>query len=85
VAETRRLTFEGGPVGRALVQVLQEEGVTVTGSGRPATEYRDARDIAEGVVTTLVATGAIEAIRAGVRRVRWRFPKAKIEIEDKDD
>jgi len=49
---------------------VKEEGVTVTGPGRPATEYRDARDIAEGVVTTLLATGALEAIRAGVRKVR---------------
>jgi hypothetical protein len=84
VTESRRISFEGGPVGRALVQMLAGEGVTVTRPGCPTIEYRDARDIAEGVVTTLVASGAIEAIRAGVRRVRWRFPAAKIEIEGED-
>lgn len=82
MTEIRRITFEGGPVGRALVQMLKEEGVSVTGPGRSSIEYWDAREIAEGVVTTLVATGALEAIRAGVRKVRWRFPRAKIEIED---
>lgn len=56
--ETRRITFDSGPVGRALAQALQEEGVTVTGPTRPTTEYRDARDVIEGVVTPPLADGA---------------------------
>jgi hypothetical protein len=86
VTEIRRITVEGSrPIGRALVQMLEEEGITVQLPGRHTTEYRDARDVAEGVITTLIATGTLDAIRAGVRKVRWRFPGATIEVEGEDD
>jgi short-subunit dehydrogenase involved in D-alanine esterification of teichoic acids len=86
VTEIRRITLEGSrPIGRALVQMLEEEGVTVQLPGRHTTEYRDARDVAEGVITTVIAAGTVEAIKAGVRKVRWRFPRAKIKIEGEDD
>jgi hypothetical protein len=86
VTEIRRITFEDSrPIGRALVEMLEEEGVTVQLPGRHTSEYRDARDVAEGVITTLIAAGELDAIRAGVRKVRWRFPGAKIEVEGEDD
>ena len=88
MTETRRITYEGsGALARALVQMLADEGVTVDvqRGGQRGTEYRDARGIAEAVLATLLATGAIESIRAGVRKFRERFPGAKVEIEDDDD
>jgi hypothetical protein len=85
VTEIRRITFEGSrPIRRALVQMLEEQGVTVQLPGQHTSEYRDARDVAEGVITTLIAAGEL-AIRAGVRKVRWRFPGAKIEVEGEDN
>jgi hypothetical protein len=89
-AETRRITFEGsGPFARALVQMLEEEGVTVQvqRGGQPATEYRDARGIAEAVVATLIATGADRAIRGGVQKFRERFANrgAVVRVEGEDD
>jgi hypothetical protein len=65
--------------------MLEEEGVTVKLPGRHTTEYRDARDVTEGVITTLIAAGTPDAIRAGVRKVRWRVPGAKIEVEGEDE
>jgi hypothetical protein len=85
VTEIRRITFEGSrPIRRALVQMLEEEGVTVQLPGHTS-EYRDARHVVEGGITTLIAAGALDAIRAGVRKVRWRFPAAKIELEGEDN
>ena len=87
--ETRRITYEGGgPFARALVQMLEEEGVTVVvrREGQPETEYRDTRGMAEAVIATLVATGAIEAIKAGVQKFRQRFgDHGTVKIEDEDD
>ena len=86
VTEIRRITFEGSrPIGRALVQMLEEQGVTVQLPGRHTTEYHDAGEVADGGITTLIAAGELDAIRAGVRKVRWRFPGAKIEVEGEDD
>ena len=82
MTEIRRITLEDSrPIGRALVQMLEEQGVTVQLPGRHTTEYRDARHVAEGGITTLIAAGELDAIKAGVRKVRWRFPGAKINIE----
>ena len=61
--------------------MLEEEGVTVQLPGRHMTEYHDARDAPDGGITTLIAAGTLPAIRAGVRKVRWQFPEAKIEVE----
>jgi hypothetical protein len=78
--------LRGQPADRPqLVEALEEEGVTVQLPGRHTTECHDARDVAEGVISTLIAAGTIGAIRAGVRKVRWRFPGAKIEVEGEDD
>jgi hypothetical protein len=86
VTEIRRITFEGSrPIRRALLQTLEEQSVTVQLPGRHTSEYRDARHVAEGGITTLIAAGALDAIRAGVRKVRWRFPAAKIEVEGEDN
>jgi hypothetical protein len=86
VTEIRRITCESSrPIRRALVQMLEAEGVTVELPGRHTTEYRDARDVPEGGITTLIAVGELDAIRAGVRKVRWQFPAAKIEVEGEDD
>jgi hypothetical protein len=74
---TRRITYEGsGPFVRELVQILEEQGVTVSvrREGPPESEYRDTRGMTEAVAATLMASGTTEAIEAGVDRFRQRFP-----------
>lgn len=61
VTEIRRITFEGSrPIRRALVQMLEEQGVTVQLPGRHTTEYHDARDAPDGGITTLIAAGTLQ-------------------------
>ena len=76
VTETRRITFEGsGPFVRTLVTALEDEGVTVAvrREGRYFGQHREPRGMGDPVKATLVATGSIEAIQAGVSRFRERF------------
>ena len=81
---TRRITYQGNPtLARALVRLLEEEGLTVRvrREGRPATEYRDAHRMPETVLATLLATGAAEEIDAAVRRFGERFPGGRASVE----
>jgi hypothetical protein len=76
MTETRQITYQGsGPLVRTLVQALEAEGVSVTvRRNRPYVgEHRDPRGMGGAVAVTLVATGATEAIKAGVGSFRQRF------------
>ncbi|HEY6748936.1 MAG TPA: hypothetical protein VI357_24865 [Mycobacteriales bacterium] len=86
MTETRRISFEGsGPFVRTLVQALEDEGVTVAvrREGRDEDQRPAARGMGDAVRATLVATGAREAIAAGVSTFRQRFAsRATVTIED---
>ena len=76
MTETRRISFEGsGPFVHTLVTALEGEGVTVAvrREGRHVGEHREPPGMGEAVKATLVATGSIEAIKAGVSTFRERF------------
>ena len=76
MTETRRITFEGsGPFVRTLVAALEGEGVTVAvrREGRYVGQHRQSRAMGDAVSATLVATGSIEAIKAGVSTFKERF------------
>jgi hypothetical protein len=86
VTETRRITFEGsGPFVRTLVQALEDEGVTVAvrREGHSVDQRPTPRGMGDAVKATLVATGASEAIAAGVSTFRQRFAnRAAVTIEN---
>jgi len=88
MTESRRITYQGsGPFVRSLVEALEAEGVTVTvrRDGPYVGEHRDPRGMGDAVNATLVAVGAIEAIRAGVGTFRQRFAdRAVVRIEDEE-
>ena len=88
MTESRKITYQGsGPFVRTLVQVLEEEGVTVTvrRDGPYVGEHRDPRRMGDSVHATLVALGPMEAIRAGVYTFRQRFAdQAMVRIEGDD-
>ena len=76
MAETRRIAFEGsGPFVRALVTALEDEGVAVAvrREGRYVGQHREPQGMGDPVRATLVATGSIEAIEAGVSAFQQRF------------
>jgi hypothetical protein len=88
MTESRQITYQGsGPFVRTLVQALEGEGVRVTvrRDGPYVGEHRDPRHMGDAVNATLVAVGAIEAIRAGVYTFRQRFAdRALVRIEGDD-
>src|SRR5215204_4690923 len=72
MTETRRIAYSGsGPLVRMLVEALEDEGVTVEVRRQAAGvgQHRESRGMGNDVNATLVATGAVEAIKAGV----WMF------------
>jgi len=76
MTEARRISFEGsGPFVHTLVTALEGEGVTVAvrREGWYVGEHREPRGMGEAVKATLVATGSLEAIKAGVSTFRQRF------------
>jgi hypothetical protein len=81
-----RITYRGsGPLIRTLVQELERAGVTVTvrREGPYVGPQREYRAIGDAVSATLLATGEVEAIEAGVRTFRQRFAnRARVSIED---
>lgn len=84
-ARPRRITLEG-PVARAgqLAQMLREEGVSVEWE-RPR-EQRGASEVADGVVSGLLTTGSLLAIKAAVDRFRAHVKgHAKVKIEGEPD
>jgi hypothetical protein len=89
VTETRRITFEGsGPFVRTLVTALEDEGVAVAvrREGRYLGQHREPRGMGDPVKATLVATGSIEAIEAGVSAFRQRFAsRAVVTIQGETD
>jgi hypothetical protein len=84
MTETRRVTYTG-PASRAsfLVQLLEEEGVTVDWT--PPLEKKDFGSAFEAVVVGLITTGSAAAIKAAVAAFRQHQADAKVEIEDEDD
>ena len=85
MTETRRIAYEGsGPFVRTLVQALEDEGVQVAvrREGPYVGEHREPRGMGDAVKATLVATGEIEAIKAGVWTFLYRFAnRAEVRIE----
>jgi hypothetical protein len=85
---TSRIRYEGSaPFVRELVQILEQEGVTVSirRERPPESEYRDTRGMTETVAATLMATGTAEAVKAGVDRFQQRFPgRGIVRIEGED-
>ena len=88
MTETRRIAYSGsGPLVRMLVAALEDEGVTVVVRREPPRvgQHRESRGMGDDVNATLVATGAIEAIKTGV----WMFlhrsaSRAQVVIEGED-
>jgi len=88
MTETRRIAYSGsGPLVRMLVEALEDEGVTVVVRREAARvgQHRGSRGMGDDVNATLVATGAVEAIRAGV----WMFlnrsaSRAQVVIEGEE-
>ena len=64
----------------ALVQALESEGVRVDWT--PPEEQRGLGADATAVALSLVASGAYDAIKAAVAKMRERMPRAEIVIED---
>jgi hypothetical protein len=78
---TCQIRYEGSaPFVRELVQILEQEGVAVSvrREGPPESEYRDTRGMTDAVAAILTATGATEAVEAGVDRFQQRFPGRSI-------
>jgi hypothetical protein len=76
MTETRHISFEGsGPFVQTLITALEGEGVTVAvrREGQPVREHCEPRGMGDAVKATLVVTGSIEAIKAGVSTFRERF------------
>jgi hypothetical protein len=88
VVETRRIVYTGsGPLVRMLVEALEDEGVTVVvrREGAGVGQHRESRGMGEDVNATLVATGAVEAIKAGVRMFLHRSAnRAQVMIEGEE-
>jgi hypothetical protein len=82
---TRRITYQGGgPFVRALVEALEDQGVTVVvrRDGPYIGRHRESRDMGQDVHATMVATGRVEAINVGVGMFRRQFARyAEITIE----
>ena len=82
---TCRIRYEGsGPFVHELVRILEQGGVTVRvrREGPLESEYRDTRGMTETVAATLMVTGAMEAVKAGVERFQQRFPgRSVVRIE----
>ena len=85
MTETRRIAYEGsGPFVRTLVRALEDEGVQVAvrREGPYVGEHREPHGMGDPVKATLVATGEIEAIKAGVRTFLYRFAnRAQVRID----
>ena len=76
MTETRRVSFEGsGPFVQTLVTALEGEGVAVAvrREGRYVGQHPEPRGMGDAVKATLVVTGSVDAIKAGVSTFRERF------------
>lgn len=85
MARKTTLTYRGpAPLGGALAQMLEEEGVLVSYS--PRMEQRGAGEVVEAVILTLVCSGAYDLVKAGVIRFRTsRFGKvAQVDLPEED-
>jgi hypothetical protein len=73
----RSIQYTGDPaLARLLVQVLQEEGVTVEWS-----EPHDNLDPTAELIVQLVASGELPAIDAAVTKFRARVPHGRVDVE----
>lgn len=75
MTESRQIIYRGsGPLLRALVQALEEEGVMVRVRRNGPAAGESPRSMGDAVHATLAAVGASDAIRTGVSIFRLRFP-----------
>jgi hypothetical protein len=80
---THTLRYRGSPrFASQLVQMLEEEGVTVR--WQPPIERKSLEDAATQVVVTIVAAGGTAAIRAAVNKFRERHPEAEVDWREGD-
>jgi hypothetical protein len=82
--QSRTITYRGpAPFVSLLAQMLEDEGASV--EWEPPIEERGAAEMAQDVVSQLIATGAAAGIAAALRRFReWTKGKADVTEEDDD-
>ena len=77
---TRSIQYTGDPAEASiLVQVLQDEGVSVEWT--PPTEHQGIGADADQVIVQLTASGAIAAITAAATKFRARVKHARVDVE----
>jgi hypothetical protein len=81
---TRKITYRGPAAFVSLLaQMLEDEGASV--EWEPPIEERGAAEMAQDVVSQLIAYGAAAGITEAVRRFReWTKGKADVTEEDDD-
>ena len=80
---TRRVTYRGNPAfASILVQMLEEEGVTVEWE-RPGEQRGGIGERGQDVVVIMLAAGGYDAIKAAVDKFRnYMHDRAEATIED---
>src|SRR5664280_1224693 len=86
---TRRITYRGHPSGAPmLAEMLKREGVTVEPE-RPNEQRNNMADLGLTVVEGMVAAGAYDAIKAGIRKflefIHDKGWEATVEDDDPED
>lgn len=83
-AVTRRVAYRGPARGaHVLVGLLRDQGVEV--QWQPPVEARSFTGDAHAVALTIVSTGAVEAIKSGVRLFRERFGEREASVAIKGE
>jgi hypothetical protein len=80
--ETHKVIYEGSPAMVGLfAQLLREQGVEA--EYEPPIEERGiAETIEAGVIVYMTTRGAEAAIKLAIKKLRERFPKNQVTIED---
>jgi hypothetical protein len=82
--QSRTITYRGpAPFVSLLAQMLEEEGASV--EWEPPIEERGAGEMAQDIVSQLIATGAAAGIAEAIRRFReWTKGKGDVTQDDDD-